>query len=88
MMINETTNMNANITLKDSTGVDVIVAYLTAMLDSSTENYNININVVNKPLVDTVNAVNAAGETVLAQYTEFEAAVKNKAKELGFVMFS
>jgi len=87
MMINETVNLNGNVTLKDANGVDVIVAYLATNLDASTENFNINMNVTNKTLIDTASATNVAGETVQAQYTEFETAVKTKAKGLGYVIF-
>lgn len=88
MMINETVNLNGNVTLKDANGVDVIVAYLATSLDGSTENFNINMNVTNKVLLDTASATNVEGETVQVQYTEFETAVKTKAKGLGYVIFS
>ena len=87
MMINQTTNLSGNITLKDSTGVDTIVAYLTATLDKNSQNLNISANVVNETLLDTANAENVAGETVAQQYSTFEAAVKTKAKSLGYVIF-
>lgn len=88
MMINETVNLNGNITLKDVNGTDVIVAYVTSSLDASTENFNINMNITNKVLLDTTSAVNVAGESVKAQYAEFETAVTARAKELGYEIFA
>ncbi len=88
MMINETVNLNGNVTLKDANGADVIVAYLATNLDASTENFNINMNITNKVLLDTASATNVAGESVQVQYAEFETAVKTKAKGLGYVIFS
>lgn len=85
MNINETTNMNANITLKDSNGADVVVAYLSSSVG---DNINININVSNKTLLNTANATNVAGETAETQYTTFETAVKARAKELGYTIFA
>gem|GEM_PF-2419859 len=87
MMINETVNLNGKITLKDASGSDIIVAYLATNLDESTENFNINMNVTNKVLLDTASATNVAGETVQVQYTEFETTVKAKAKGLGYGIF-
>lgn len=88
MNINETTSMNTNITLKDANGNDTVVAYLTASIDGTNQNFNINMNVSNKTLLDTASATNVAGETVQTQYTEFETAVKSRAKELGFTIFA
>lgn len=88
MMINQSTNLSGNITLKDSTGADTIVAYLTATLDKNSQNLNMNANVVNETLLDTANAENVAGETASAQYAEFETAVKTQAKDLGYVIFA
>ena len=88
MIINETSNFNGNITLKDSNGNDTIVAYLTASLDASTMNYNINLNVTNKTLLITSGATNIAGETVATQYSDFETTVKTAAKNLGYVIFA
>lgn len=85
MNINETTNMNANITLKDSNGADVVVAYLSASVG---DNISININVSNKTLLNAANATNAAGETAETQYAAFETAVKARAKELGYTIFA
>lgn len=87
MNINETTNFNGNITLKDSNGADTIVAYLTANVNADNQNYNVNVNVTNKALM-TATATNTAGETAQAQYTAFETAAKNRAKELGYVIFA
>ena len=88
MMINEIVNLNGNVTLKDASGVDVVVAYLSTNLDASTENFNINMNVTNKVLLDTTSAVNVAGESAEVQYSQFETAVKAKAKELGYAIFA
>lgn len=88
MMINQTTNFSANINVKNSSGVDTQVAYLTCTLDAGAQNFNIGVNVTNKTLLDTANAENVAGETVTQQYTEFETAVKTQAKELGYVIFA
>lgn len=87
-MINETTNLSASITLKDATGADVTVAYVSTSLDGGTQNFNIALSVQNKTLLDTVGATNIAGETAAQQYTEFETAVKSRAKELGYVIFA
>ncbi|WP_297428874.1 hypothetical protein [Clostridium sp.] len=88
MNINQSNNFNANITLKDSTGVDSVVGYLTAALDANSMNYNINLSVSNKTLLTTASATNIAGETAQQQYTEFETAVKTAAKNLGYVIFA
>ncbi|SMC19286.1 hypothetical protein SAMN02745134_00788 [Clostridium acidisoli DSM 12555] len=88
MMISETVNLSASITLKDGTGTDIIVAYVTTSLDGGTENFNIALSVQNKVLLDTAGATNTVGETAAQQYTEFETAVKARAKELGYVIFA
>jgi hypothetical protein len=80
-MVNETTSFNGDITVKDSNGVDTMVAYLSATLDEKNENLNINMNVTNKELLNA-NAVDAK-----SQYDEFETAVKSRAKDLGYVVF-
>ncbi|KOF55790.1 MULTISPECIES: hypothetical protein [Clostridium] len=87
MDISTSTNFNANITLKDANGNDTVVAYLASMLDSNSQNFNINVNVSNKTLFTTAGAINTVGETAQQQYTEFESAVKARAKELGFTIF-
>lgn len=88
-MINETIALGGNITLEDATSkADVIVAYVSASLDGGTQNYHVDVNVTNKTLLTTTSATNVAGETVQVQYTEFETAVKARAKELGYVIFS
>lgn len=81
MNINENVNFNAQVTVKDANGVDTVVMYLGAMLDTANMNININANTINKALI----AENA--EAVKQQYTEFEAAVKARAAELGYVIF-
>lgn len=81
MNINENVNFNAQVTVKDANNVDTIVMYLSATLDTANMNVSINCNTVNKTLV-VANAV-----TVKAQYDEFEAAVKERAIELGYVQF-
>ncbi|AJA50051.1 hypothetical protein CPAST_c40220 [Clostridium pasteurianum DSM 525 = ATCC 6013] len=88
MMINETVNLSANITVKDANNNDTVVANLSVnSLDSSNMNLSINVNTYNKALLTAEGAVNAAGETVAEQYTQFETAVKAKAKALGYVIF-
>ncbi|UZW13188.1 hypothetical protein OSC52_15225 [Clostridium pasteurianum] len=88
MNINETVNLNANISVKDTNGTDTVVANLSVnSLDSSNMNLSINVNTYNKALLTAEGAVNAAGETVAEQYTQFETAVKAKAKALGYVIF-
>lgn len=79
--INENVNFNGQVIVKDSNGTDTVVMYLGASLDTSNMNININANTVNKALVIT----NAAD--VKAQYAEFEAAVKARATELGYIIF-
>jgi len=87
MTIIETTNFTANITLKDAKGTDAIVAYLSSAINASTQNYNISMNVVNKVLLNTVGALNVAGETAKVQYADFELQIKTSAKALGYVLF-
>lgn len=88
MEIKETINLNGNITVKDTNNVDTIVAYLNASVDGSNMNSNISANITNKALLQTEGATNVAGETPTQQYAEFETAVKNKAKDLGFTIFA
>lgn len=81
MDINENVNFNAQVKVKDSNGIDTVAMYLGATLDTANMNININCNTVNKSLV----AANA--EIVKSQYLEFEVAVKERALELGYVIF-
>jgi hypothetical protein len=87
-MINETTNFNCNVMVKEknaegvATGMETAVMYLSATLDSGNMNMNISANTVNKVLAQA-NAI-----TVKAQYAEFKTAVEARAKELGYVIFS
>ena len=81
MNINETTSFNTSITEKDANNNDVQVAYLNATLNGENQAFNINVNVTNKTLL----VANAAD--VQTQYSAFETAVKNRAKELGYVIF-
>lgn len=88
MNINETVNLNGNITVKDANNNDTVVANLSvSSLDASNMNLSINVNTYNKALLTAEGAVNSAGETVSDQYTQFETAVKTKAKSLGYVIF-
>lgn len=80
-MINETTNFNAPITVKDANGNDVQVAYLNVTLDTNNQNFNISMGVNNKALV----VANAAA--VKQQYNDFMSAVTTRATELGYVIF-
>jgi len=87
MNIKETVNMNGNITIKqtDTTTnqtTDVICAYLSASIDTGSNNISISINIQNKDLLDA-NSADAQ-----AQYTDFETAVKSRVKELGFTIFA
>lgn len=81
-MINETTNLNTPVTVKDANGNDVQVAYLNATLDTGNQNFNINMSVTNKALV----SINA--DAVKQQYTDFTIAVQTRAKSLGYVIFA
>lgn len=81
MNINETTSFNAVITAKDANNNDVQVAYLNAALNGEAQSFNINVSVNNKALLVS-NAADAQ-----AQYSAFETAVKNRAIELGYVIF-
>lgn len=74
--------------MKDANNSDTVVAYLNASVDGSNMNSNISVNITNKVLLQTEGAVNTAGETPVQQYTDFETAVKNKAKDLGFAIFA
>jgi hypothetical protein len=80
-MINETTNFNTPVTVKDTNNNDVQVAYLNATLDTNNQNFNINMSVTNKALV-TANAA-----AVKQQYNDFMTAVTTRATELGYVIF-
>ena len=80
-MINETTNLNTNVTVKDVNGIDTVVMYLGATLDNGNMNLNISANTMNKVMAEA-NAVE-----VKAQYVAFEAAVKARAIELGYLIF-
>jgi len=87
MNIKETVNMNGNITIKQTNATnnqssDVICAYLSASIDTGSNNINISINIQNKELLD------ANGSEAQAQYTDFETTIKNRAKELGFTIFA
>lgn len=88
MNINETVNLSANITVKDANGNEVTAASLNVNnLDANTMNLSINVNTYNKALLTKEGVANIAGETVAQQYREFETAVKEKAKSLGYVIF-
>ncbi|AGK95637.1 hypothetical protein [Clostridium pasteurianum] len=88
MDIKETVSLSANLTVKDASNNDTVVASLSVnSLDSANMNLGINVNTYNKALLTQANAVNAAGETVAQQYATFETAVKTKAKSLGYVIF-
>jgi hypothetical protein len=88
MNINETVNLSANITVKDASGNDTPVANLSVnSLDATNMNLSINVNTYSKALMTAEGATNVAGETVAEQYTQFETAVKAKAKGLGYVIF-
>lgn len=86
MNINETTNFNGNISIKDANGVDQVAAYLSANINTSTS-LSINVNVQNASLL-TATATSVAGQTAEEQYAEFETAVKTRAKDLGYVIFA
>lgn len=88
MDIKETINLNGNITVKDANNSDVIVAYSRASINGDNMNSNITVNISNKTLISAIGAANTAGETPVQQYTDFETAVKNKAKDLGFAIFA
>jgi hypothetical protein len=88
MEINETVNLNGDITVKDASGNDTPAANLSVTsLAASNMNLSINVNTYNKALLTAEGATNVAGETVAEQYTQFETAVKAKAKSLGYVIF-
>lgn len=88
MDIKETISLNGNITVKDANNSDVVAAYLSASINSDNMNSNITANITNKALLSAEGAANVAGETPAQQYTDFETAVKNKAKDLGFSIFA
>lgn len=81
MIINENATFSANIVEKDTQNNDVTVMTVYAGLDKVNMNLNINVNTLNKELVEA----NAAD--VKTQYTEFITAVETRAKELGYVIF-
>lgn len=88
MDINEIANLNGTITLKDANGTDTQVAYLSASIGGESQIFNISMNIQNKTLLNSNGAANTSGETAQQQYTEFETAVKGRAKELGFSIFA
>lgn len=81
MNMNESVTFNGSVIVKDANNVDLVVMYLNATLGTENMNININANTANKELVV------ANAETVKAQYTEFETAVKTRAKALGYVIY-
>jgi len=81
MNINENVNFNAHIVGRDSNNIDTIAMYLAATIDTANMNISITCNTVNKAIVIS------DAENVKAQYEEFEALVKERAKELGYVIF-
>lgn len=81
MNINENTTFNAPVIVKDANGNDVTVMNLYAALDKSNMNLNTVVTTINKALA-AENAVE-----VKAQYEQFMSAVKNRATELGYVIF-
>lgn len=88
IQINEVTSLNANMTVKDASGNDQVVANLRVnSLDPNSMNLTIDVQVYNKTLLTQTGAVNIAGETPSQQYADFEAAVKAKAQSLGYVIF-
>lgn len=82
MIITQTNNFNGQIIEKNADNQDVAAAYLTASLDTSTQNVNISINAVQKDLL-TANAADAA-----TQFTSFFDEVATQGKALGFAIFS
>ena len=81
IVINETTNLSVNITVKDANENDITVMYLNVTLDGANNNLSMSCNTTNKPLA-TANAA-----AVKAQYDEFMLVVKDRALELGYVIF-
>ena len=80
-MINETTNFNSAVIVKDTNNNDIQVAYLNATLDTNNQNFTISMSVTNKALV-TANAA-----IIKQQYTDFETEVKARAVQFSYVIF-
>lgn len=79
-MINETMNFNSQVTVKNANGNDIQVAFLSANLDTGSQNFNISMNVTNKDLVI------ANKKLVKAQFEEFMKSVTSRATALGFTI--
>ena len=80
-MINETINFSSQVTVKDTNGNDIQIAYLNATLDAGSQNFTVGMSVTNKALIV------ANAESVKAQYAAFESLVKARAVELGYIIF-
>jgi hypothetical protein len=73
MEINKNVTLYADAKLVDG-GIEKVVANFVGNISNSKLNYNIGVNIINKPLID-LNETNQA--LYQQQYDEFEQAVKD-----------
>lgn len=82
MNLNENTTINGSITVKDANNNEVVVATATATIDKSNMSITQSVYTSNSQLAIT----NAS--TVKAQYDEFQAAVVERATQLGIIFLT
>jgi len=80
MIMRESVNFNATVTANDGQR-DVPVMSMGASLNTEQFNININCSVLNRALYEEYAA------QMQEKYAEFENVVKQRAKELGYVIF-
>lgn len=88
MTVNEVINLNSQIivteTGTDGTTVNIPIINLYATFDGTNMSANVSANTI-----DTTRATNADyAATIKDQYTQFMAAVSDKATSIGFVVFT
>ncbi|CAM3004978.1 hypothetical protein HAHI6034_10850 [Hathewaya histolytica] len=81
MLINENTNLSANVMIKEGNGVSKQVMYLSANLNADTFAVNISVNVMDKE------AYKENAMEMKAKYAEFKKQIENRATTLGYVIF-
>lgn len=81
MLINENTNLSANVMVKTGDGMSKQVMYLSANLNADTFAVNISVNVMDK------GAYKENVTEMKAKYAEFKKQIENRATTLGYVIF-
>ncbi|CAM2948714.1 hypothetical protein HAHI6034_05800 [Hathewaya histolytica] len=81
MLINENTNLSANVMVKAGDGISKQVMYLSANLNADTFAVNISVNVMDKE------AYKENATEMKAKYAEFKKQIENRATTLGYVIF-